>query len=470
MTRRSIKPLLLSLILPVVLRYQYSGGPTITSVAGFLPINRRTERTTIHPNGMLKEDNDDHHHYDTTPTPSLTPNTKTTTAAAPVNRGFNLLGTASSVVPQGLIVTLVSTIWNVIWKVLMTELAPQSKEGAYVRPTYMSSSFRSPRNTTERPVLIPPDRHNTTVSTTTVSPRYQLYVGNPCPWCHRVVLTMYLLQLTQDVQIISLVDDPRKATRGGWILKQHEDKDDDDDTVVYHPGNWKDLRDVYNYYYSNNDQEYVGRCTAPLLVDTVLRTIISNESSDIVQLLIQYYHHKIDMPRVAPPIESASPYSHTNLYPLELRDTIDNATDWIYENLNNGVYRCGFATTQIAYDHACDDVREGLRYANDLLSTNAFISSNTTLTVADIYLLPTLLRFDGVYSPLFKAGGTHVCLRSPEYSNIQRYLYHCWTTLPGLRASINLTQACASYYEQLFPLNPSRIIPYPITARDLGLE
>ena len=268
------------------------------------------------------------------------------------------------------------------------------------------------------------------------------------------------------------MDDPRQASRGGWILKQHDDnRDDKDDTIVHHPGNWKDLRDVYNYYYNNNDQEYVGRCTAPLLVDTVLRTIISNESSDIVQLLIQYYHHTIDKTREAPPpIESESPYIHTNLYPLELRDTIDNATDWIYEKLNNGVYRCGFATTQMAYDQACADVREGLRNANDLLSANTFISSNTTLTVADIYLLPTLLRFDGVYSPLFKAGGTHVCLRSPEYSNIQRYLRHCWTTLPGLRASINLTQACASYYEQLFPLNPSQILPYPITARDLGLE
>jgi glutathionyl-hydroquinone reductase len=451
-------------------------------VAGFLPMNRRTERTTIHPTGMLnkEEEDDDDRRYDTTSTPFLTPNTKiqTTSTAAPVNRGFNLLGTASSVVPQGLIVTLVSTIWNVIWKVLMTELAPQSKEGAYVRPTYMSSSsFRSPTNITERPVLIPPNRQNTTLSTTTttgtVSPRYQLYVGNPCPWCHRVVLTMHLLQLGQDVQIISLVDDPRQASRGGWILKQHDDdddRDDKDDTIVHHPGNWKDLRDVYNYYYNNNDQEYVGRCTAPLLVDTVLRTIISNESSDIVQLLIQYYHYTIDKTREAPPIESESSYIHTNLYPLELRVTIDNATDWIYEKLNNGVYRCGFATTQMAYDQACADVREGLRYANDLLSTNTFISSNTTLTVADIYLLPTLLRFDGVYSPLFKAGGTHVCLRSPEYSNIQRYLRHCWSTLPGLRASINLTQACASYYEQLFPLNPSQILPYPITARDLGLE
>jgi putative glutathione S-transferase len=280
--------------------------------------------------------------------------------------------------------------------------------------------------------------------------------------------------LSSDFLLISLIDNPRQASRGGWILNAT-------DKNIVNP-NWKDLRDVYNYYYRNkndmqsdgqlddttSNSEYVGRCTAPLLVDTYSRTLISNESSDIVQLLIQYYNtycRKIqDQPQ-----ESPIEYCYTNLYPDELRDHIDSTTRWVYEKLNNGVYRCGFATSQLAYNQACCDVREALQQCNDILSQSTFLCSNTTLTVADIYLLPTLLRFDGVYSPLFKAGGTHTSLRSYEYRHIQRYIKQCWNTIPGVRESINLTKACASYYEQLFPLNPSNIIPYPITAYDLGL-
>ena len=404
------------------------------------------------------------------------------------NRGLNLLGTASSILPQGIIVTIVSTVWNIIWKILMTELAPQSKNGAYIRPTYISSRPVDDEENTATATVTPASlirmihMHNTTTTTTTTSetvpgrtqsPRYHIYVGNPCPWCHRVVLTMNLLQLTNygDLKIVSLVDNPRQASRGGWILS-------DIDIVDHH--SWKDLRDVYNYYYKNSNtndddddmskQEYVGRCTAPLLVDTYTKTIVSNESADIVQLLIQYYNTYFQHEEEKHESSQPPNYCYTNLYPEELRDQIDNTTHWIYDTLNNGVYRCGFATSQMAYNEACDDVRRGLHDCNEILSQSTFVCSNTTMTIADVYLLPTLLRYDAVYSPLFKAGGAHNCLRSTDYPHIQRYLQFCWNAIPGIRESINLTQACASYYEQLFPLNPSQIIPYPITAHDLGLE
>jgi len=138
----------------------------------------------------------------------------------------------------------------------------------------------------------------------------------------------------------------------------------------------------------------------------------------------------------------------------------------VYRLLNNGVYRCGFSTTQSAYDKASADVREGLNRCETLLSNQDFLCGSQ-LTEADLRLLPTMLRFDGVYSPLFKAGGTH--LRVRDYPNLHAWLKRCWA-IDGVKESIDLADANQSYYKQLFPLNPGGIIPSTVTAAELGLE
>jgi glutathionyl-hydroquinone reductase len=396
-----------------------------------------------------------------------------------VDKGFNLLEVASKIVPQGIIVTVVSEMWKLLWTRLMVELAPQSKIGAYVRPSYNFSFSTRPlqQDPTDPPLHDDPlsllllsnvDRKYNVLSVE--SPRYRVYVGNPCPWCHRVLLAIHVLQLQNDIEVVSLQDNPRQASRGGWILKTAPDVN----------GNM-DLRDVYNYYFDcdnvknpSSQSNYQGRCTAPLLVDMKLRQIISNESSDIVRILISFYERKANQIPISNqeqiPIsneERVRPIVH--LLPDDLRAEIDDMNDWIYHLLNNGVYRCGFATTQLAYNMACDDVRKGLQRCEEQLQQTQAYMGGTNFTEADLRLLPTLLRFDGVYGPFFKAGGTHVCIRS-DYPAIQQWLYRCWNTIPGVPESINITDACTSYYQQLFPLNPSGIIPYPITAADLGLE
>jgi glutathionyl-hydroquinone reductase len=104
-----------------------------------------------------------------------------------------------------------------------------------------------------------------------------------------------------------------------------------------------------------------------------------------------------------------------------------------------------------------------------ILSRQDFLCSSDRFTESDIMLLPTMLRFDGVYSPLFGAGGTYLRLEC-DYPAIYRWMKQCWNTIPGVKESIDITDACESYYKQLFPLNPGGILPKPITAQTLRLE
>jgi len=154
------------------------------------------------------------------------------------------------------------------------------------------------------------------------------------------------------------------------------------------------------------------------------------------------------------------------LYPSELAKTIDETNAWVYELLNNGVYRCGFSTSQGAYDRASADVRQGLQKCEEILSKQPFLCGER-FTESDLMLLPTVLRFDGAYSPLFKAGGVHVRLR--DYPALFAWLQRCWD-MDGVRDTIDLADATSSYYRQLFPLNAGGIIPTPITPEDIGLS
>lgn len=158
--------------------------------------------------------------------------------------------------------------------------------------------------------------------------------------------------------------------------------------------------------------------------------------------------------------------SRTNLLPEDLLTNIEGTNEWVYKLLNNGVYRCGFSTQQLAYDRASNDVRQGLADANEVLSSNDYLCGDV-FTEADLRLLPTILRFDGAYAPLFRAGGAHLRIR--DYPYLLAWLQRCWD-IEGVQESIDLQDASTSYYKQLFPLNPGGLIPTPITAADIGLQ
>jgi putative glutathione S-transferase len=254
-----------------------------------------------------------------------------------------------------------------------------------------------------------------------------------------------VLGLQDIVGVTILQDDPIKASRGGWVFTNKDDS----------KFNVGDLRELYEILSPN----YQGRCTAPLLVDLKAKQIVSNESSDIVRML----------PLLSQVVSNNNKQSSIDeLCPSDLTTQINSSNEWIYRLLNNGVYRCGFSTTQIAYDRASVDVREGLAKCQSILEKQSFINGDT-FTESDIFLLPTMLRFDGVYASLFKAGGSHLRLQC-DYPAIYEWMKRCWTNVDGVKESIDLADACSSYYKQLFPLNPGGVIPSTVTARGLGLE
>ena len=328
---------------------------------------------------------------------------------------------------------------------MMAELAPQNKSGEYSRPKYTFSGRIGDENF--------PDEPN----------RYHLYVGNPCPWCHRarLVLALRNVDVNTEVGVTILIDDPIKASRGGWVFGASKENVD----PLF---GCDDLRVLYDRL-SPGMGGYKGRCTAPLLVDLKSRRIVSNESKDIVRMLGSATFGKET-------VGEDRPGGRMDLYPSELRERIDRTNDWVYSLLNNGVYRCGFSTSQGAYDRASADVLEGLSRVENVLSEDGGrpYLNGEAFTESDLFLLPTALRFDGAYGPLFRAGGAHVRLRGGGLSAYARVDERCWNMegagKGGLADTVDLGDACASYYRQLFPLNPGGIVPTTVTAKDIGLS
>merc|ERR1712224_1140966 len=195
------------------------------------------------------------------------------------------------------------------------------------------------------------------------------------------------------ISVTTLADDPERARRGGWCF----DASDPDPLL-----DASDLKAVYDAC-TPGEADYTGRCTAPLLVDLQTSTIISNESADIVRMLNEF---------------DVVTGEVVDLYPASLRSDIDVVNEWVYENINNGVYRAGFATSQKAYEAAEQDVHNSLTRCNNMLGQHRFLCGDF-VTEADIRLLPTAVRFDGVYASFFRCG--RKLLRS-DYSHIDRWM------------------------------------------------
>jgi putative glutathione S-transferase len=297
---------------------------------------------------------------------------------------------------QQLLVGTARYVWNRLWYVMLSELAPQSPEGAYVRPAPQLGSSA----VTGWPEALP-----------AVSGRYHVYLGNACPWCHRVGATLALRGLSGVVGVTRMADDPERASRGGWAF----DASDPDPLCGA-----ADLRQVYDK--CTKGGSYRGRCTAPLLLDLQAGSIISNESGDIVRML-----NGLDVGESgeaasgegggAASAESFEARS-IDLFPVALRSEIDATCGWVYDQINNGVYRAGFCTSQHAYEEAEAAVHAGLQRADGLLASRRFLCG-ATLTEADVRLLPTAVRFDGVYASLFRCGRKQI--RS-DYPHVQRWM------------------------------------------------
>ena len=327
------------------------------------------------------------------------------------NNGLGLLTWAGGLVGQPALVKTSKFGWKQAWRAMVQELAPQDGSGGYVRPRYAFVADEWRREA-------PPGRDP-------AASRFVLYVGNACPWCHRTKLAAALLG-SANLEVVEMTDDAERASRGGWVF---------DAPDPLH--GCRDLRELYEVLSGGS---YTGRCTAPLLVSRGDapgdHRAVSNESPDIVRFL-----------------DGLGGKHGITLFPAALEAELAATCDDIYANINNGVYRCGFATRQEAYDRAVDSVYEALARYEERLAETAFVAGDK-ITVADVYLLPTLLRFDACYSTLFRVCGP----RLVEFPNLHAYMRRCHA-LPGVAATFDLQAARESYYGQLFPLTPSLLVP-----------
>jgi putative glutathione S-transferase len=256
--------------------------------------------------------------------------------------------------------------------------------------------------------------------------RYHLYVALICPWASRTLIGRKLKKL-EDVISVSIVE-PALSDEG-WKFGDY-------------PGSDRDGLNGFAYMheaYTSADPHYTGRATVPVLWDKKTKTIVNNESADILRMLNSGFGDLAD--------------NGIDLYPEDLRDAIDALNDHIYPRLNNGVYRTGFATTQLAYEEAFADVFATLQELETRLASGGPFLFGDRLTETDVRLFVTLVRFDAAYYGLFKCN----LRRIADYRALQAYMMRV-LNIPGVRDTVNIDHIKRGYYS-IKALNPTRIVP-----------
>ncbi len=219
-----------------------------------------------------------------------------------------------------------------------------------------------------------------------VSGRYHLYVAEACPWAHRTLILRKLKDLEAHIPVHTV--HPLMLDKGWQFLDEHQDG-------LYG-------KRYLHQIYTHAKADYTGRVTVPVLWDSLEQTIVNNESEDLIRQLNSAFDGLTG--------------SDLDFCPAHLREPIAEVNARIYEHVNNGVYRCGFATTQAAYDEAVGGLFETLEWIEDHLSRHRFLVGER-LTEADLRLLPTLMRFDAVYVTHFKCDHKRVI----DYPNLWAY-------------------------------------------------
>jgi putative glutathione S-transferase len=256
--------------------------------------------------------------------------------------------------------------------------------------------------------------------------RYHLYVSLACPWAHRTMIFRALKGL-QSMISVSVVH---------WYMVDHGWTFDAADGVI--PDSVNDARLLHEIY-TKADSDFTGRVTVPIIWDKKNKTIVSNESSEIIRMFNSAFDN------VGADVG--------DYYPKELRQEIDSLNDRIYSTLNNGVYRCGFATTQEAYDEVVIPLFDTLDWLEDILSSKTYLTGNQ-ITEADWRLFTTLIRFDPVYVGHFKCNIRRI-IDYPNLSNYVRDLYQ----QPGIADTVNMEHIKNHYYASHETINPSRVVP-----------
>jgi putative glutathione S-transferase len=253
--------------------------------------------------------------------------------------------------------------------------------------------------------------------------RYHLYVAAACPWCHRTMIVRELLGLEAAIGISYL--DPIRDERG-W---------------AFTGGRFVDQVEGMEFLaqaYLRSDPGYAGGVTAPVLWDGEDGRILNNESSEIIRMF---------------ELGAFGGDTGVELYPAAFASEIDAVNDRVYDTLNNGVYRCGFARTQEAYEAAFRPLFETMDWLEARLGERRYLLGDE-LTEADWRLFPTLVRFDAVYYGHFKCN----LRRLVDYANLWGYTRELYQ-LPGIADTVALDEIKRHYYYTHPSINPSRIVP-----------
>jgi len=259
------------------------------------------------------------------------------------------------------------------------------------------------------------------------SGRYHLYVSFACPWAHRTLIFRRLKGLEDHIGISAVHPD---MLSDGWTFET-DDHGATGDTLYGLPF----ARDIY----TKADPKFSGRVTVPILWDKERQTIVSNESSEIIRMLNSAFDGLTG--------------NTDDYWPADLRSAIEPINERIYDTLNNGVYKSGFATTQAAYDEAVVPLFETLDWLDMHLKSNRFLMGEV-LTEADWRLFTTLVRFDSVYHLHFKCNKKRVI----DYPHLWAYTRALFQ-VPGVAQTVNLHHIVRHYHYSHESINPHRIIP-----------
>ena len=257
--------------------------------------------------------------------------------------------------------------------------------------------------------------------------RYHLYVSYACPWAHRTLIFRKLKNLENHISVDYVHPDMLEM---GWSFEKN------------FPGTSGDSLHNKRYVheiYQLSDKDISTKATVPILWDKKTRTIVNNESSEIIRIMNDAFN---DITK-----------NKDDYYPEKFRDQIDSINDTIYENINNGVYRSGFSKTQLSYEEAVEKLFSSLDMINDILEGRNYLVGDI-LTEADIRLVPTLIRFDCVYYFHFKCNLKKIS----EYKNISRYLRNLFEE-DAIKSTTNFEHIKRHYFYSHENINPFRIIP-----------
>ncbi|WP_298839779.1 glutathione S-transferase family protein [uncultured Roseobacter sp.] len=259
------------------------------------------------------------------------------------------------------------------------------------------------------------------------SGRYHLYVSFACPWAHRALIFRVLKKLEDHISVSAVHPD---MLTDGWTFAR-DDHGATGDTLF----GSEFMRDIY----TRAEPQFSGRVTVPVLWDKQRNTIVSNESSEIIRMFNAAF--------------DGITGNTDDYWPEEMRAAIAPVNDRIYDTLNNGVYKCGFATTQEAYDAAVVPLFDTLDWLEERLTDNRYLMGDR-VTEADWRLFTTLVRFDPVYHLHFKCNRRRI-IDYPAVSGYLRELYQ----MPGIAGTVNLAHIVRHYHYSHETINPHRIIP-----------